>query len=141
MRLDERALHVKPVVDGDTRFSLLGITVAMPQLTGSHADVAAKGQFVRIRVSAVNNGRTSALLDLRKQQLLATDGKTYLPDYDAMTIKRQPEKIDLGASDLFEFDLWYDIPKQARPTALVLYGGATLTDLKDLEGARAELPG
>lgn len=132
---------MRPVSDGDTEFALLAITTDMPQLTGSHADVAARGQFVRVRVSASNHGRTTALLDLRRQQLVASDGKTYLPDYDAMTIKRQPEKIDLGASDIFEFDLWYDIPKQARPQALVLYGGATLTDLKDKEGARAQLPG
>jgi hypothetical protein len=39
-----------------------------------------------------------------------------------------------------EFDLWYDVPVSAPITALRLYGGATLTDLKDERGTELRLP-
>ncbi|MFG2000185.1 DUF4352 domain-containing protein [Spirillospora sp. NPDC048911] len=139
VRPDEKALKLAPVSDGDTSFSVIGFTV-MPEITGSHANVKARGKFVRVRLVMVNNGRTTTLVDVNKQRLLSSDGASSKPDYDAMIVKRQPFKFDLGAAMRVEFDLWYDIPAAAKPTALRLYGGSTLTDMKDEEGTDLRLP-
>ncbi|REE99778.1 DUF4352 domain-containing protein [Thermomonospora umbrina] len=134
-RPDEKAVRPVTAVDGDTSFTVIGITTGLPELAGSHADVKAeKGQFVRIRLILVNNGRTTALVDVMKQRLRTADGASHRPDLNAMLIKRQPQKFDAGAAVRVEFDIWYDIPTGARPTAMTLYGGSTLTDLKDVEG-------
>ena len=139
VRPDERAVRLAPAADGDTSFTVIGLTTAMPELVGSHADTKPRGQFVRIRLVLVNNGRTNALVDVMRQRLVTADGRTYRPDLDAMTIKRQPMKLDVGAAVRVEFDLWYDIPAAAKVTALRLYGGATLTDMKDERGTELRL--
>ncbi|MFI0445266.1 DUF4352 domain-containing protein [Actinomadura sp. 6N118] len=139
VRPDEKALKLAPISDGDTLFTVIGLTV-MPEITGSHANVRAKGQFVRVRLVMVNNGRTTTLVDVNKQQLLSSDGAAHKPDYDAMIVKRQPFKFDLGAAMRVEFDLWYDIAAGAKATALRLFGGSTLTDMKDEEGTDLRLP-
>ncbi|CCH33944.1 hypothetical protein BN6_67070 [Saccharothrix espanaensis DSM 44229] len=130
-RPDEKVLHLPTTSDGDTAFTLVGLTTGMDALIGSHAEFAAKGQFVRIRLSVVNNGRSSASFDARRH-LLVDDRKVEHPvDTQAMTIKRQPEVIDLGANVRLEYDVYYDLPADAKPLALKVYGGPTLTDLKD----------
>lgn len=140
-RPDERAVRPVTAVDGDTAFTVIGVTTGLPELAGSHADVKAeKGQFVRIRVVVVNNGRTTALVDVMKQRLRTSDGGSHTPDLNAMLIKRQPQRFDAGASVRVEFDLWYDVPAAARPVGLTLYGGSTLTDLKDQQGTELRLP-
>ncbi|MEU5879731.1 DUF4352 domain-containing protein [Spirillospora sp. NPDC047279] len=138
VRPDEKVLKIAPVSDGDTAFKAIGITT-LPEITGSHANMKPEGQYVRVRVEMVNNGRTTTLVDVDKQRLVASDGSASKPDYDAMIIKRQPFKLDLGAAMRVEMDLWYDIPKTARPASLKLFGGSTLTDMKDLEGTDLKL--
>jgi uncharacterized protein DUF4352 len=134
VRPDERAVRIAPAVDGDTQFTVLGISTGLAELAGSHADVKADGRFARIRLLLVNNGRTTALVNIGRQRLGTAEGGSYVPDYDAMTIKRQPLKFDVGAGMRVELDLWYDIPAGATPTGLRVYGGSTLTDLKDEQG-------
>jgi hypothetical protein len=131
VRSDETPLHVPPTMSGDTQFELMGLTAGMTTVIGSHADWPAKGQFVRLRVAVTNTGRTTALFDTRHQVLLASDGSANHPSEDAMLIKRQPAEIDLGSSVRLEFDLWFDIPKDAHATTLRAFGGGTLTDLAD----------
>jgi hypothetical protein len=131
VRTDEISLHVPPTMSGDTQFELMGLTSGMSTVIGSHADWPAKGQFVRIRVAVTNTGRTTALFDSRHQMLVASDGSSRHPDDQAMLIKRQPAEVDLGSTVRLEFDLWFDIPKDAHPTALRAFGGGTLTDLSD----------
>ncbi|WP_283133505.1 DUF4352 domain-containing protein [Rhizohabitans arisaemae] len=141
VRRDEVALRVAPVSDGDTAFTPIGLTTGLPSIVGSHADFDAQGSFVRLRLVVVNNGRTNTVLDPRRQLLLDSAGAEHRPDPQAMTIKRQPiEPFSLGASVRLEFDLWYDIPAGAVPAALRAYGGASLTDGKDLVGTDIPLP-
>jgi Domain of unknown function (DUF4352) len=140
VRPDEKAVRLAPVSDGDTSFTVIGMTTAMPELAGSHADIKATGQFVRIRLVLVNNGRTTTLVDVMKQRLRTADGTSHQPDLNAMLVKRQPQKLDVGAAVRVEFDLYYDIPTQARPAALQLFGGSTLLDLKDEQSTELRLP-
>ncbi|MBP2324474.1 hypothetical protein JOF56_004859 [Kibdelosporangium banguiense] len=133
-RPDETPLKLPAKQDGETEFVLVGITPKLPSLTGSHIDFDAKGVFYRIRVAATNTGRTNVDFDTRKQLLVTQDGATHVPDDPAMTVKRQPDQFVLGANVRLEFDLYYDIPKDAQPKALKVFGGKTLTDQDDATG-------
>ncbi|MBB5955944.1 hypothetical protein FHS29_002525 [Saccharothrix tamanrassetensis] len=139
VRPDEKVLHLPTTADGDTAFTLLGLTTGMPSLVGSHAEFEAKGQFVRVRLSVVNNGRSSVSFDARKHVLLDEKKTEYPVDTQAMTIKRQPEVLDLGANVRLEYDVYYDLPEDAKPLALRVFGGPTLTDLKDQSSTEIRL--
>jgi hypothetical protein len=140
VRPDEIPLKLPPKNDGDTQFVLIGLTKALPSLTGSHIDFNAKGRFYRVRVLATNNGRTNVEFDTRKQLLITQDGATHTPDDPAMTVKRQPDKFVLGAGVRTEFDLYYDIPADSKLKALRVFGGRSLTDQDDAEGTDMEIP-
>jgi hypothetical protein len=139
VRPDETALKLPDANNGDTVFTLIGLTTGITTIVGSHAEWPAKGQFVRIRLVVTSTGRSSVLFDARRQQLIAAGGATVLPDEQAMLIKRQPDKFDLGPAVRVEFDLYYDIPKDAKPAALRAFGGPTLTDMKNVNGTDIKL--
>jgi hypothetical protein len=131
VRPDEKVLKIPTTSDGDTAFTLVGLTTEMPTLIGSHAEYHAKGQFVRIRLTVINNGRSSVSFDARRHVMIDDLEAEHAVDTQAMNVKRQPETIDLGANVRLEYDVYYDLPKDAKPLALRVYGGPTLTDLKD----------
>ena len=119
---------------GDTSFELIGLTTGMASVVGSHTEWPAKGQYVRIRLVITNTGRNSVPFDANRQLLRTTDGVEHPPDPQAMLIKRQPGEFDLGATDRLEFDLYYDVPKDASPSALHAFGGPSLADFSDATG-------
>lgn len=139
VRPDETPLHLPATVEGDTSFTLIGLTKGIASLVGSHAEWNAKGQYYRIRLTIANVGRSNVPFDTGRQLLVLSDGSTVAPDDQAMLIKRQPGSFDLGAGVRVEFDLYYDIPKDATPTALRVFGGPTLTDGKDERGTDLKL--
>jgi Domain of unknown function (DUF4352) len=134
VRPEEKALHPVPTTDGDSEFRLIGLTTGIKTILGSHAEWPAKGAFIRVRVVVTNTGRNTVPFDANKQTLVTADGATHTPDAQAMLIKRQPGQIDIGANDRLEFDLYYDCPPDAQPTALRAFGGATLADFSDTTG-------
>ena len=139
VRPDEKVLRVPTAGDGETQFTLLGLTAELTSLVGSHAEMPAKGQYVRIRMSVVNNGRSSVTFNARKHVLVDDKKNEHAVDLQAMLIKRQPENIDLGANVRLEYDVYYDIPKDAKPLALKVFGGPTLADPKDESGTEIRL--
>jgi Domain of unknown function (DUF4352) len=134
VRPQEKPLVPAPTPEGDTVFELIGLTTGMPSVLGHHAEMPAKGQFVRVRLVVSNTGRNSIPFDANRQLLLTSTGTEHAPDSQAMLIKRQPSRIDIGSANRFEFDLYYDIPKDATPTALRAFGGPSLADFSDLTG-------
>lgn len=88
VRPDEKPLKIPTTADGDTAFTLVGLTTGVPTLIGSHAEFHAKGQFVRIRMSVVNNGRSSVSFDARRHVLVDDREVEHPVDTQAMTIKR-----------------------------------------------------
>jgi hypothetical protein len=86
-----------------------------------------------------NNGRNSVPFDANRQLLRTADGVEHPPDPQAMLIKRQPGKFDLGPTDRLEFDLYYDLPVDAKPTALKVFGGPSLADFSDANGVDAPI--
>ncbi|GGP50404.1 hypothetical protein GCM10010185_23290 [Saccharothrix coeruleofusca] len=131
VRPGERALRLPTTADGDTAFTLLGLTTGLAAVQGSHAELEAQGQYVRVRMSVVNNGRSSVAFDARRHVLLDDRGAEHRVDAEAMTIRRQPDQVDLGSNVRLEYDVYYDLPEEARPAALRVFGGPTLTDLRD----------
>jgi hypothetical protein len=128
VRPDETPLKMKPVQDGETQYTLIGLTKDQPSLAGSHIEFNAQGTYTRIRLVIANVGRNGTEFDPKKQALVDADGKTYPPDEQAMLIKRQPQDpFLLGANDRVEFDLYYDVPKGTKAKALKAFGGPTLT--------------
>ncbi|ANN18646.1 hypothetical protein SD37_25485 [Amycolatopsis orientalis] len=139
VRPDETALHLPPALNGETEFSLIGLAAGLPSLTGSHAEFEAKGQFVRLRLVVTGKGLSGILFDTRRQQLVTDSGAVIGVDNQAMTIKRQPDKFELGRGVRVEFDLYFDLPKEAKPVLLRAFGGPTLTDMKNLTGTDIKL--
>ena len=139
VRRGEVPLDPAPITEGDTVFELIGLSTGMPTVIGSHAEWPAKGQFTRVRLVITNNGRNSVPFDANRQLLRTADGVEHTPDPQAMLIKRQPGKFDLGPTDRLEFDLYYDLPVDARPTALKVFGGPSLADFSDANGVDAPI--
>jgi hypothetical protein len=138
-RPDETVLRLPPARSGDLAFTLIGLRDRMVTVAGSHADVAPKGQFVRIRLVVENTGRITGTFDTRKQLLVTSDGRTFPPDLDAMLIRRQPTSIDVGSGVRIEMDLWYDIPRQVKETSLRLVGSPTMGATSDPPPADVKL--
>ncbi|MGW5684500.1 DUF4352 domain-containing protein [Nonomuraea sp. NPDC003754] len=122
VRVNEVPIHAAPVTDGDTRFQVIGLQTGQASLSGSHAEWPAKGQFVTVRVVVENPGRSTSRFDARKQRLVTADRREFPISDTAQITKRQPVEIPVGAGVRMEMDLWFDIPKDARPTAVKLYG-------------------
>ncbi|MFI7123727.1 hypothetical protein [Amycolatopsis sp. NPDC049868] len=139
VRPDETALHLPTALNGETEFSLIGLAAGLPSLTGSHTEFEAKGQFVRLRLVVTGKGVSGILFDTRRQQLVTDSGAVIAVDNQAMTIKRQPDKFELGRGVRVEFDLYFDLPKEAKPVVLRAFGGPTLTDMKNLSGTDIRL--
>ncbi|WP_410665021.1 hypothetical protein [Amycolatopsis sp. lyj-84] len=139
VRPDETALHLPPALNGETEFSLIGLAAGLPSLSGSHTEFEAKGQFVRLRLVVTGKGVSGILFDTRRQQLVTDSGAVIAVDNQAMTIKRQPDKFELGRGVRVEFDLYFDLPKAAKPLVLRAFGGPTLTDMKNLTGTDIKL--
>jgi hypothetical protein len=121
-RPDEKPLPYRPVRDGQITFAALGLATGIEDLVGSHADEPPRGQFIRIRVLCQNGYPNFHTIDLYRQTLVTTDGRTHQPDGDGMRVARQPATFDLGAGEILEFDLYYDIPKDERVASLRLFG-------------------
>ena len=139
VRPSETATTPVPTADGDTVFEIIGLTTGLTTVLGSHAELPASGSYVRLRVVVSNTGRNSVLLDTARQLLRTADGATYAPDPEAMLVKRQPARAEVGPGNRFEFDLYYDVPAGAVPVGLRAFGGPTLADFSDTTGTDVPL--
>lgn len=130
----------KTARSADMSFTVIGFSGAMTDVMGTHAAMDAKGAFTRVRVLAVNTGRDIQVFDTWKQRLVTADGRTYSPDVNATMIKRQPERLSVGAAMRVEFDLWFDIPRGAKTKAIRLYGSPPVGAVSDPPPAEIALP-
>ncbi|MFF3436979.1 DUF4352 domain-containing protein [Streptosporangium sp. NPDC002721] len=139
VRPGESPVRAAPVTDGDTRFQVIGLQKGLSGFFGSHAEWQAKGQYVIVRILVENPGRTNARFDAKRQRLVASDGVAYAIDKFAQAIKRQPDELPLGAGVRVELDLWYDIPKEAKVSAIQLFGDPPLGVTGGTDGVRVPL--
>jgi hypothetical protein len=139
VRDGESALTNKDATVGEVAYSVLGITTQITTVVGSHGTWEPKGQYVRVRLMIVNNGRDRHQFDPGQQILVAGDGRTYTEDPDATQISRSPAGVeDIARQELIAFDLWFDIPKATKPKALRIVGDNTDSNLgAQLSGGKA----
>jgi hypothetical protein len=130
VRPHEQPLDLPPTLAGRTEFTPIGLTW-LDRIVGSHAEWEPKGRFLRIRLVVVNTDHSGVGFDTARQQLLTADGVVHDVDPQAMLIERQPGQFDLGSNVRIEFDLLYDLPREAQPRTLLGHGGGTLSDTFD----------
>jgi hypothetical protein len=118
VRFGEVPLNQPTVQDGTLRFTVIGYTGDIVELFGSHAEWFPRGRLVAVRLVLENVARTQQNFQAWRQQLVAADGRTFTADQDAINIKRQPWEQLVGSEVRIEFDLYFDIPKDARPVAV-----------------------
>jgi len=118
VRFGEVPVTAPTVRDGTLQFTVIGYTGDISEIFGSHAEWFPKGRYVAVRLVLENVARTQQSFLARRQQLVTADGRTYSPSRDAMNIKRQPLDQLIGSEVRIEFDLYFDIPKDARPVAI-----------------------
>jgi hypothetical protein len=98
--------------------TVLGVRAKLVSLIGTHAEWLPRGEYERLRVALDNGSSTYREFNTERLLLVAADGTTYKPDYDAMNIARQPKVATVPAQGRLEMDLWYDLPKGATLKAL-----------------------
>ncbi|GII76924.1 hypothetical protein Sru01_19060 [Sphaerisporangium rufum] len=138
-RADETVIRAAPVTDGQMRFRVLGFEDGMPSLFGSHAEWNAKGQFARVRILIESTDRTNQKFDAGQQLLVTADGRTFHVDDFVQAIKRQPDEIPVGSFVRMEFDLWFDVPKDARITAIRFFADPPLGAIGPSKGVQVAL--
>ncbi|MGW9213981.1 hypothetical protein ACWGR4_44440 [Embleya sp. NPDC055664] len=136
MMMREREIPVKaaPVLSGQTTFTAQGLTCGIEWITGTHAEHFAKGRLCRVKISIANNSLATVQVANLEQRLVLSDGTQLGMDLESMEIKRQLREFTLGASDTLVEDLWFDLPKNTTPTALLLRTNA------EAPQGRADLP-
>ncbi|MGH3373985.1 MAG: DUF4352 domain-containing protein [Actinoallomurus sp.] len=133
----ETALSGKSSAIGEVTYSVIGLRTKLGEVIGSHGSWIPHGQYVRVRILMMNNGRERHDFDPGRQLLVTTDGKTYPPSTDAMQISRAVSGTQSVASqELCAFDLWFDVPNNATIRALRVLGDPSSSRLGDqLKGA------
>lgn len=104
----------------------LELRCGLAEIVGTHAEFYPKqGQFCRVRVDVTVEEAAEETWDSLVQQLATTSGASVSVGLDAMHVKRQPLRFSLGGYASVEMDLWFDLPKAAQPTELLVRDTAT----------------
>jgi hypothetical protein len=110
------------VHDGDIRIAVLGWGGGLVAVWGPHADWLADGQYCRFRLRLENAGLQVQRYEAAAQELLTEEHGSFRANLNAVQISDQPVSLELRRSDAQEFDVWFDIPKDAVAVALRLRG-------------------
>ncbi|MBX6766429.1 MAG: DUF4352 domain-containing protein [Actinomadura rubrobrunea] len=140
VREGESPLHGRKARSADLEVTALGFRDGIREILGTHASMTPKGRYVRVRILAENRGRDIQIFDTWRQLLLTADGRTHSPDVNAIMVKRQPERLPIGAGVRVELDLWYDVPGGARVTGLRIVGSPPVGAVSDPPPADIPLP-
>jgi hypothetical protein len=133
----ETPLSGRSTTIGEVTYTAIGLRTRLGEVIGSHGSWVPHGQYVRVRILMVNNGRERHDFDPGRQLLVTTDGKTYAPSTDGMQISRAVTGTQVIAShEMCAFDLWFDVPQRAAVRALRVLGDPSSSRLGDqLKGA------
>ncbi|MFJ8739120.1 hypothetical protein ACIRL2_07075 [Embleya sp. NPDC127516] len=134
MREGEIPVKAPAVLSGPATLTAQGLTCGIEWITGTHAEHFAQGRLCRVKVSIANNSLATVQIANLEQRLVLPDGTQLAMDLESMEIKRQLREFTLGASDTLVEDLWFDLPKNVTPTAILLRANP------ETPQGRAELP-
>ncbi|GIH74070.1 DUF4352 domain-containing protein [Planobispora longispora] len=107
-----------PVTVGKLKITAIGLRTGFCCVVGTHAEWPAKGQYVFVRVQLHNTDRDRQKFEGLEQLLITQDGRSHKVDITAMNIRRQDYRLTLGAGNILETDLIYDVPKDAKVKAI-----------------------
>jgi hypothetical protein len=102
-----------PVTLGPLQMDVLAARCGILAITGTHAEFIPDQPLCRARLRVVSVDSSSHSFSTREQLLVLDDGTTVAPSRDAMLIKRQADKIELGARNAVELDVWWTVPGRA----------------------------
>ncbi|RFU36800.1 DUF4352 domain-containing protein [Actinomadura logoneensis] len=140
LRDGEKAQKGRTGRSSDMQFAVVAYTGDIGTILGTHAEMKPKGHFVRIRLLCVNTGRDIQVFDTWAQRLVLTDGRRIGADVNSTMVKRQPERLSVGANMRAEFDLWFDVPKGATAKSVELHGSPAVGMVTDPPPAEIPLP-
>ncbi|MFB9834984.1 DUF4352 domain-containing protein [Actinoallomurus acaciae] len=128
----ETPLSGRTAAIGEVTYTVIGLRTELGEVIGSHGSWIPHGQYVRVRILMVNNGRERHDFAPGRQRVVTADGKTYGPSTDAMQISRGVSGTQSIAShELCAFDLWFDVPRKAAVRALRVFGDPSSSRLGD----------
>jgi len=116
-----------PVTVGHLQMDVLAARCGILAVTGTHAEFIPDEPLCRARLRVVSVDSSSHSFSTREQLLVLDDGTTVAPSRDAMLIKRQADKIELGARNAVELDVWWTVPAGRKPAAVRLVGDREAT--------------
>ncbi|MEY9861934.1 hypothetical protein ABH935_007577 [Catenulispora sp. GAS73] len=124
-----------PYTSGKIVLVPLRLTCGMSTIIGTHGEEQANGQYCMIRVALTDDDTFTHTFDVRKTALTTTAGASIPVSYQAQEVERQPLQLpEVGRSDRYEFDIYYDVPRDAT------VNGFTFNDGEGGATARAPLP-
>jgi hypothetical protein len=91
-------------------------------LSGTHALLDATGEFCRARIRVRSADSSSHDFSPFAQSLVLANGDEITPSTGGMAVRRQPEKVTLGADDLAEVVVIWDVPRGAAVAGVRLVG-------------------
>lgn len=119
-------VHAPAVRTGPFLVQARELRCGLAEIVGTHAEVYPEhGQFCRVRVDVTIEDAAEDTWDSLLQQVATTGGADVDASLDAMHVKRQPLQFTLGGYATIEMDLWFDVPKAAQPTKLLVRDMAT----------------
>ncbi|WP_194913817.1 hypothetical protein [Catenulispora rubra] len=124
-----------PYTSGKIVLVPLRLTCGLSTIIGTHGEEQANGQYCMIRVALTDDDTFTHTFDVRKTALTTTAGASIPVAYEAQEVERQPLQLpEVGRSDRYEFDIYYDVPRDAT------VNGFTFDDGEGGATARAPLP-
>ena len=135
LRPSERPGPDVTVETGGISYRVVGWRCGILAVQGDHADWLADGQYCRIRLRMTSADRHVHVFSAPVQTLVTADGQRHPANLNAMQIQDQPSRTEARPLAVLEFDLWFDIPADAAPAAVELFGE------EDDAGARVPLVG
>ncbi|MER5751031.1 hypothetical protein [Streptomyces sp. NPDC002088] len=119
---DLRPLEINPdtpaVRSGNLTFDTIGLRCGIITVVGTHAEHWAKGRLCRVRITVTSQDSVFGEIDNNLHRLTLDNGRTLPLDREATQIKRQPLETEVAAHGQITYDLWFDLPKNTRPTNL-----------------------
>ncbi|MCP2338183.1 DUF4352 domain-containing protein [Actinomadura rupiterrae] len=140
LREGERAEKGRTGRSSDMQFTVVAYTDGITSILGTHAEMDPHGRFARLRLLCVNTGRDIQVFDTWAQRLVLADGRQLGADVNGTMVKRQPERLSVGANMRAEFDLWFDVPKGAKIKSVRLFGSPSVGMVTDPPPADIPLP-
>lgn len=135
LRTSELPGPVTAVETGAISYRVVGWRCGIQAVQGDHADWLADGQYCRVRVRMTSADRYVHVFEAAPQTLVTAGGARHRANLNAMQISDQPTRTEARPAAVLEFDLWFDIPPDAQPAAVMLFGES------DDEGERLPLAG